>query len=212
MGYATLVSIVPFPIAEFKPGIYPGFFQIPAARSSELPEILVVGESVYHVEIDENRTITVKCTPEDVAKSIVDDYIISNLAYTSKTETEDVAAPGVTWFPGKLNIGDIISKYSKALVELKEQQDRWFKKLIRIADDDWEKTRQHKFISDMQRFAAKSLNLERPWVISPKHESGSTKCLACQSLISVEAIICPSCKMIINMEKYKKLQFAEVAK
>lgn len=205
MNNATLISIVPFPIAEFKPGIYPGFFEISASRD-EVPEVLVIGESVYHVELDESRTITVKCLADDIAKSIVDDYVVSNLAYSE----EDDAAPGIMWVSGKLSRGEILSRFSEAIDNLKGRQRRWFMKLVQMADDDWEKTRQHKAISDMQRYAAKSLRLERPWIIAPsKDNEGMIKCPACQSFISSLAIVCAQCRCVINMEKWKTLQFAD---
>ena len=205
MSNATLISIVPFPIEEFKPGIYPGFFRLEASKNN-IPEVLVISDSVYHVEIDENRTITVKCPSEDIAKSVVDDYVTSNLAYS----IDEDAAPGMFWKSGSLDLGTIMSKYSDDLKLANERQVRWFKKLVQIADDDWEKTRQHKFISDMQRYAAKALGLERPWIIVSDQDAGIIKCIACSSSISKDAIVCPQCKMILNAEKYKTLKFAEV--
>src|SRR2546422_642883 len=85
MSKSTLVSIVPFPIIEFKPGIYPGKFEIGASKNG-VPEILVIGDSIYHVEIDENRKITVDCPSEKLAASIVEDYIISNLAFSRELD------------------------------------------------------------------------------------------------------------------------------
>lgn len=205
MSKSTLVSIVPFPIAEMKPGIYPGFFELPASRNNN-PECLVIGDSKFFVEIDENRTITVWVPSDKLAQSVVNDYITSNLAYSQ----EKNAAPGFFWVEGELTSEDIVKKFSTTLLEqAKRRQSNWFEELVKMADDDWEKTRQHKFISDMQRHAAKSMKLERPWLITPNIDSGLVACIACQSLISPNAIICPSCKMIINMEKYKQLQFAE---
>lgn len=205
MSKSTLISIVPFPIAEFKPGIYPGFFEISASKN-ELPEVLVIGESIYHVEIDENRTITVKCPSEDIARSVVDDYITSNLAYSA----DDNAAPGLFWKPGEWNLSKILDGLKNELQEVKARQRRWFIKLVQLADDDWEKTQQHKFISDMQRHACKSLGLERPWIIIPKTTEGLTKCVACQSIISVDAVICPNCRCILNKSKYESMKFVEV--
>jgi len=96
MSKATLISVVPFPIQEFKPGIYPGFFEV-SACNNDIPQLLTIGDSIYHVEIDENRTITVKCPSEDIAKSIIDDHVTSNLAYSA----EEDAAPGFFWKPGE---------------------------------------------------------------------------------------------------------------
>lgn len=209
MSKSTIVSIVPFPITEFKPGIYPGNFEIKGSKNN-IPEILVISDSIYHVEIDENRTITVKCPSEDIAKSIIEDYVISNIAF----DREEDAAPGIFWKAGVYDLGGVLGKLKEDLDIAKERQQRWFKKLVEMADDDWEKTRQHRSISDIQRYAAKWMNLERPWIISTIINTApvveTVKCIACQSSISKEAIVCPQCRCILNMEKYKTIQFSEV--
>lgn len=204
MSRATVISLVPFPIAEFKPGIYPGFFEIEPSTDN-VPQLLVVEDSKYHVEIDENRTITVKCPAEDIARSIVEDYVSANLAF----DIEEDASPAIFWKPGKFDLEGVKSNFSKDIEYQLGRQIRWFNKLVRMADDDWEKTRQHKAISDIQRYAAKALKLARPWVIVSAVQEGIIKCIACQQTVDAKAIVCPFCKCILNMDKYKTLQFAE---
>lgn len=205
MSHATLISIVPFKIQEFKPGIYPGFFELAPCKNN-VPEILNIQDSVYHVEIDENRTITVKCQAEDIAKSLVSDYVVSNLQYSIEAN----AAPGFMWKPGKLSVNDVLMKFGDDLAALRVTQMNWFSRLVQLADDDWEKSRQHKFISDMQRFAAKALGLDKPWIITPQTiELRTEKCPACQTLVMPEAIVCSQCRCVLNFEKYEKLKFAE---
>lgn len=207
MSQSTIVSLVPFPIAEYKPGIYPGFFEIPGAKN-DVPELLVIGDSVYHVELDENRTITVKCTSEDIARSVVSDYLVSNLAYNQEAD----AFPGLFWKPGAHDLASIIRNYPGDLELFRNRQLRWYRGLVELADDDWERTRQHKFISDIQRFAAKALKLERSWVVIPKVGEGYIKCPACSSSVPFDAIVCSSCRCILNKEKYDALKFAEMTK
>jgi hypothetical protein len=202
---ATVVSIVPFPIREEKPGIYPGSFIIPASENDEVV-LLVVGESIYHVEIDERRSITVKCSPNDIARAIVDDYAKSNLAYSVIKK----AGPGIFWLPGRYTVEQIENNHSDLLEAARMTQKNWFMELIQMADDDWEKTRQHKTISDTQRHAAKSLGMERPWLIKLQAPTMSTvNCVACQTVISPEAVICPSCNCIIDKEKWEGLNFSK---
>ncbi len=59
-------------------------------------------------------------------------------------------------------------------------------------------------ITDIQRFAAKSLNLQREWSVEPEPVS-VVKCPACNSLIETTAIVCKHCKAIIKPEEAKKL-------
>lgn len=197
----TVVSIVPFLIEEFKPGIYPGFFSIPASKN-EFPEILHVGESVFHVEIDESRSITVKCSPDEIARSLVDDYVTANLEYS----IEKNAKPGLFWLPEEYSVVDVVAKFPNKIEEAKVSQKNWFLSLVKLADDDWEKSRQHKFISDMQRFAARALGLTRPWIIVPKVEVASIKCFACKSDIAPNTIVCPHCKFIVDKELWQTIK------
>jgi hypothetical protein len=201
---ATIISVVPFPIKETKPGIYPGIFEIPAAKT-ERPEILLIGESIYHVEVDEGRRhLTVKCPPNDVARSVVDDYLISNLAYK-----EGYAGPGIFWVPQAYSMHEVINELEEEINEARRVQKNWFIALVRMADDDWEKSRQHKTISDTQRYAAKSLGYKRDWIVEPKElERSLVNCRACQTTISPEAVVCPQCGCVMNIEAWEKLKFS----
>jgi hypothetical protein len=202
---ATIVSIVPFPIHETKPGIYPGTFKIDAAKNGK-PEVLTVGESQFYVQIDAHRSIVVKCPPHDIAKAVVDDYVKSTLQYSD----EKNSAPGVFWVMGEYSTSRVVRELSKELDNLRKRQDNWFLALVRLADDDWEKTRQHKMISDTQRYAARSLGLKRPWLIdTPTNIQEMINCVVCQSSINALAIVCPSCKCILKPEQYGKFSFTD---
>ena len=205
MSKSTLISFVPFPIEEWKPGLYPGNFNIKPAKN-DIPECLVIGDSIYFVEIDENRTITVRNASDEVARAVVQDYLISNLSIS----LEEQIYPAFFWQEGEWNPIDVLTKLSDKVSFLLGKQREWFVRLVKMADDDWEKTRQHKTISDMQRFACKSLGLSRPWVIVPVKPGANKECIACRSLVHPEAIICPQCRAILNIEAWKKMQFAEV--
>lgn len=203
---ATLVSIVPFPITEWKPGIYPGMFELAPSVKNE-PEVCHVGDSCYWVEIDPDRSIRVLCAADDIAKAIVEDYLISNLEYNRDTDT----MPGIFWKPGKFSKEEVKTAFARDLAYAVEKQNRWFTALVKLADDDWEKTHQHRSITDMQRYAVKALGLERDWIVIPKIEGNSfKKCPACTTMVAVEAILCPNCKCILNKKKYDELKFAEV--
>ena len=202
---ASVVSIVPFELDEEKPGIYPGRFIVPASKNEE-PVVCVVGKSIYHVQIDEDRIITIECPPHEIARAIVEDYITANLGF----DAEGNASPGIFWEMGRYDSEDVRSKLSRQLLLAKQRQARWFKRLVELADDDWERTHQHRAIADVQRYACKALKLDRPWVVVTESNSGSITCAACTSIISGSAVICPHCRMIIDEERYEKMKFAEV--
>lgn len=203
----SVISIVPFEIDEYKPGLYPGHFEIPASENN-FPQILHVGESVHYVEVDVARSIRVVNSPHVIAESIVEDYLSAQLAIKSG-ETD--VGPGIFWKLGKYDISKIIKECQPELENAKLRQYNWFVRLVEMADDDWEKTRQHRAITDMQRKAAKILGLEKPWIVVPKAATQaivSQDCPACGSQIKQGVILCPNCRCIIDYDRYKETKFA----
>lgn len=203
--YCTVISIVPFPIDEPKPGLYPGHFRIPAAKAGDI-EILAVGRSVHHVYLDNDRgSITVPTPSSEVARSICDDYSASQLAYF-----RGEAEPGVFFIDGEYKDKKSVLAVAKGEIERARMlQKNWFMRLVAIADDEWNKYHSHKTISELQRFAAKSLGLEREWNIEGTVNSLAF-CPACKVPVKSDAIVCSSCRTIINVEAYKKAGFQQV--
>jgi len=200
MSKTTLVSLIPFDISECKP-VHPGHFFIPGAKENDI-EILVVENVIAFKYIDEYRgTDKISIDSEELARAIVEDYTTSQLAVMPS----DGIIPGLFFIPGEHTKLEIKTKYKDIIAEYRTKQVKWFEVLVRMADDDWEKTRQHKVISGIQRYAARFLNIDRPWLIEPKME----KCIACRSTVEAEAIICPNCKTVLKPEEFKKLSFAE---
>ena len=201
----SIVSIVPFPIEEYKPGLYPGNFIISPSLDG-IPQILVIGTSVHHAEtaiID--RSITITTPAHEMAKSIVDDYLDSQLAVNVKDRT---CGPGIFWKVGVYNLARVYAECSKELEEAKMRQNNWFIRLVEMADDDWEKTRQHRTITDMQRQAARTLKLERAWIVEPAKSATMERCPACGVILMANVAICASCRYVVDPKKYATLQFA----
>lgn len=206
---SSIISIVPFKIGpEEKPGLYPGSFTIPASKNG-IPEILIIGSSIHYVEVDVDKSIRVEDPSYIVAESIVYDYVSSQLGV--QPETSGNRGPGIFWKSGRYDLNKVYKELTDDLNKAKERQNNWFLDMIKIADDDWEKFRQHRVITDMQRAAAKLLNLERPWSVAVT-DIKSIKCPACQNVLNSDVIVCPNCRCIINLDKYKTLQFATVGK
>ncbi len=207
---SSVVSIVPFIIEEYKPGLYPGNFIIPPSKDG-IPEILLVGESIHYVEVDPDKSIPVTNSSHKVATAIVEDYINSQLAV--RTGEANICGPGIFWKIGKYDLNRLYTECSAELVSARQKQQIWFTRLVEMADDDWEKTRQHKAITDMQRFAAKALKLERPWAVEIQSQVlVSQTCPACGNSVMSGVVVCGVCKCIINMAEYKKLSFAGATK
>jgi len=203
---ATLVSVLPFSLNERKPGLYPGEFFIEAVHDPMTEfRLLAVGESCYYVPLAlERPSYQVRIPAIGVAASIVNDYV------NSVPLTSDEAHPGLFAVNENLHEKDVEEKYGDTLEEVRNKQLRWFEALVKMAADDYQKYRTHSVITDIQRVAARILNVNTEWSKDfVKQAMGN--CPACRALVDPVAIICPNCKFVINKEEYAKLkgQFVE---
>jgi hypothetical protein len=204
---STIVSIVPFEIEEYKPGLIPSTYKMPPARPGEFT-LCYVGyneakkeyhQVVHYWYIDYERgTVVVPNKTIEVALAIVNDYCRAQLAQ------EIDARPGMFAVQGLLKKEDVDKYCQQELIAASERQKAWFIRLVTLADDDWSKFHQHKLISDLQRYAAKALNLDRDWLV----ETEQQRCPACRATVDGEAIICGKCQYILKPEKYDRSRFA----
>lgn len=177
---------------------------IPAAEQNDLVVVHVTDQS-YALYLDAERGS--RQIPEPVgeyARAIVDDFKISQI----EVSEEHNAWPGIFWVMGRFTADEVRAKFAKQILEAREQQTRWFERLVYRADEDWAKQPSMRVISDIQRLAAKSLNLVRPWAI-PDLKLGNITCPACTTAVPPDAALCPNCKCILNQEKASKLAFAK---
>lgn len=203
---ATVVSICPFPVHSKKPGLSPGEWNIPASVKGE-PVVIVVGGSTFPVYLDADRgSLRVPAVSNTVAESIVYDYVTTHLGY------DENAQPGLFTVEGEFTVEQIKAKFGEQLALAKAKQDNWFRNLVKIADDEWNRTHRHAAISDMQRIACKNLGYEREWLMSIPVQVVTNNCPVCSTVITGDPIICPTCKFVRKPAEYDKLktQFANV--
>lgn len=185
---ATIISICPFPIDEFKPGIIPSFFHIPPAKEGDI-EILNIGINVtsrMRVPVMGN-VIDMSVPAMTLAKAIVEDRLTGQLYHR-----ED-AKPGLFYVEGTYSKEEAKAKFVGEIKDADALQKNWFIHLVRLADDDWAKSHQHRYISDTQRYAAKALGLTKDWNLTV-NEVLDKRCVACYSQMHAMATICPICK------------------
>ena len=199
---ATIVSVFPLTIEERKPGLVPGYYKIPAAKKGDF-EILVIGPAKFPVYMDETRgSLKVPVMAEEVARSIVEDYIPTHLGYG------DGVGPGLFWVPGALDKNKVKIIHSDKLKLAEQSQLLWFRELVKIGDDLWSTLHKHIAISDIQRIAATSLGLEREWIIKADFDNISV-CPACGKEVMKTVAVCAQCGCILDEEKYNKLKFVK---
>lgn len=203
MGRATIVSIFPFEINEIKPGVYPGHFFIDACRNVKKPSILQIEDSIsYFFDGTTGRSLPMNQPVEVMAKSVVNDFRSGFISISPES------GPGIFWVDGHHNIEGIVKNFSKELQEAELRQNKWFETLVRLADDDFAKYHQHRAVSDLQRYAADYLNLDRPWK-RKLEEQRMTTCPACVQTIPMSALVCSHCRTILKPTEYAKLGFEQ---
>ena len=185
---ATLVSLMPFAFDEHKVGVYPGDYHIDASGGE--PKILVINDAIHYVYLgDERGNLKARIPAHELASALVYDYV-SSLSCSTST-----SVPAIFWIPGTHKVEEIKKSYSDRIEVALQFQKNWFEALVKLADDDWSKYHRHTVVSDHQRHAAKSLNLEREWLIIPKPQEATTVlCAYCKSNIHPDASICPFCR------------------
>lgn len=203
MNEVMIVSVCPISIRETKPGVVPGEFSIAGAAIGDV-EILAVPDGWYDVYIDHQRGYMRKDVPAQLlAESIINDFSRAQVAYS------DTARPGffIVNETATATKDYIKKKYEKEILACRRMQAEWFKILIKLADDDWNKYKQLRMISDLQRMAANTLSVKRDWNTDVAPDT-NTNCISCQSVISSLAVVCPFCKVILKPEEHKKFTFA----
>lgn len=198
----TVISLLPWALNELKPGLIPESYRVPEAKDGK-PGILHIKDARSNLYVRDGKTFPITHPAEEVANAIVNDYCISQL------EADSECKPAILWVFGKFSADEVIVKFKNELAEARKKQNAWFMKLIRLADDDWEKTHQHRIISDVQRHAAKSLGLlTKPWMQSIEPQE-FVRCPACATLVDVTAALCQNCGYITNKDKAKSLGITE---
>jgi hypothetical protein len=152
----------------------------------------------------ERGSIPVFSPSDEVARSICEDYI---KARSGQGITPGIAEPGLFFVDGEYkDKKDILVVHKELIDAARDRQRQWFINLVELADDEWNKYHLHRSISDMMRFAANFLGLEREWNVEAKADSIQF-CPACKMTIQTGAIICGNCRTVIDKDAYKKAGF-----
>lgn len=197
---ATVVSMFPMEICEPKPGLYPGYFVIPAAPIGGM-STLIIGDSVYYQETKNEQTTQVRVAYSTVAESIVNDFMQGHIG-----RIVEEAEPALFWVPGPHDEASLHKHFQPTIDEKERRQLEWFKQLIMIADDVWSRTRRHTSVSELQRHAARRLSISRPWLLKT---SSDDLCKFCKAEVPFGAVKCPNCREIIDFSGYEALMAAQ---
>ena len=84
------------------------------------------------------------------------------------------------------------------LADARRRLEEFHRKLVAAADLEWERTKNPMFITDLERRAARTLGLEKPWLYDPRPMS---ECPVCAESIKPGVAVCKSCRAILDPEK-----------
>jgi hypothetical protein len=84
------------------------------------------------------------------------------------------------------------------LADATRRLEEFNRKLVAASDLEWERTKNPMFITDLERRAARTLGLDKPWLYDPKPMS---ECPACADTIKPGVAVCKSCGAILDREK-----------
>lgn len=202
---ATIISIFPHQLPpERKPGLNPSEFAIPRG-SYDNPQGLIITDNVfYNVDPDilsdakDRQLIRVPVKPMELAQSIIQDYV-NGLVFV-----DSEGMPGL--FPVKgdfIKSEEIKERFIEQIKEMDHVQRVWFHRLVDDANDIYSKSKNGNAISDLQRTAAKYLDIEADWL---RKEIQPSRCPYCKSPINEGAIVCTTCNQILNELEYDKIK------
>src|SRR5215468_1087965 len=203
MGYCTVVNYLPFTFIEKKPGQVPDEYIIPPATNEEkTPGLLPVKDthSNLYMPLQEN-TFRVPIAADTIANDLVEGLLSAQMK-----RDIDIAEPAIFFVEGNHTLESLKANYSEVITKAHYKQAVWLGRLVKQADDDWQRFRQHKFITDMERFAARKLGFKREWVdVSAATPLEFENCKFCTTQVLKGAVICPNCKHVLDPIAYAKL-------
>lgn len=200
---STVFSISPTLIHEFKPGLYPGDFTIPACLNDAEPNRLLIGASEHIIHIGGRRQPMRIVTPSfQIAESLVRDYLEGQL-WTTPT-----AHPGICWVAGNVDLEQFKKVHNDLYTKMRVAQKAWYVQVCKKTDDEWKRYRNSRVVSDQARFAARALGLEPEWMNVETVGFTFSKCPACSTPNSNDNAICTNCKCVLDEKKFEKLKFA----
>lgn len=204
----TIVSTLPFKLTESKPGMFPSYYEIEAAPTKDTLGITHISDAFYHELMPFGDTRAplrrVDILAERVAQGLIQDYIQASLSVQMEIlDNGSQRVPGLFWVNGVHTGGYIKSNHRDELEQCISNTVSWFEALVKLADDDWQKNRQHKMISDLQRRACTYLGLkDREWNVNIL-EIMSSVCWSCFTAVNPNAIKCATCSAILKEKEYE---------
>ncbi len=177
----TVVSLAPYPLGEAHHEL--GNLTIPARGKDERYAKRVYKDVITTKDFGEARKEPVTIKAKDIAEDVVGVYKEASLI-----------PHGVFIAAGDEPTEQELKKAQKAM-------EAFYRAQIESADNAWLKNRRRREINQHAFVAADYFNLRKEWAIDM---SEMKPCYACKELISPDAIKCPKCGAVHNLEAARK--------
>jgi hypothetical protein len=180
-GTASLVNIS---LEKWPPRhrTYFGSLQILSPQEGEAFAITPIRGCVAVMDLGDKRNMDIRITAREVAEDI---------AREINGDSGEGSFHGVFVAAGE-------TPTEGELADARRRLEEFHRRLVAAADLEWERTRNPMFITDLERRAARQLNLEKPWVYDSK---SLAECPACAEKIKHGVAVCRSCGAILDREK-----------
>jgi hypothetical protein len=207
---ATIVSILPKKIIEYKPTIFPGTFVLESAEGSDFVLLVINGSSYYKPSgIDKAPPTEIQINAAALADSIVNDFIGATWLASKGTR-----GPGIFWIPGEYDRLTIRNykhvdgrTFDELMDDARAKQRAWFLEIMDHADSFWAASNGNpRSIPEDARIAAKFMGVEssKPWMVNVV-ASRLENCPACGEMINLEFPVCKHCHAVVNKKRAEEL-------
>ncbi|HEY2546149.1 MAG TPA: hypothetical protein VGI46_08800 [Candidatus Acidoferrum sp.] len=180
----STVSLVNISTEKWPPRhrTYFGSLLVRSPESGEGFAITPIRGCMAAMDMGDKRTIEIRLTAQEVAEDI---------ARELNGDSGDGSFHGVFVAAGP-------TPTESELADARRRLEEFQRRLVAAADLEWERTRNPMFITDLERRAARQLNLEKPWLYDSKPLA---ECPVCAEKIKHGVAVCRSCGAILDREK-----------
>ncbi len=161
---------------------YFGSLQIISPGEGEAFAITPIRGCMGAMDMGDKRTVDYRVTAREVAEDI---------AREINGDSGEGSFHGVFVAAGE-------TPTETELADARRRLEEFHLRLVAAADLEWERTRNPMFITDLDRRAARQLNLEKPWLYNSKPQA---ECPVCAEKIKHGVAVCRSCGAILDREK-----------
>jgi hypothetical protein len=189
MGLATAaqtetVSLVNISTEKWPPRhrTYFGSLEIRSRQPNEAFAITPIRGCHAIMDLGDKRNLEIRITAQEVAEDI---------AREINGDSGEGSFHGVFVAAGE-------APTEAELADARRRLEEFQRRLVAAADLEWERTRNPMFITDLERRAARQLNLEKPWLYDSKPLA---ECPVCAEKIKHGVAVCRSCGAILDREK-----------